>query len=62
MKQDKITLKHQITVYGGTIIVILIYMYIVSIFYAIYSLWSFIGAVLVAMVTLPILQGLIYPK
>ncbi len=61
-RKSKVTLKHQIITYGLTIIVLTIYLYILYLLHIPSSIWTILGAVVIAVVTLPIFQNLFYPK
>ncbi len=61
-KRNKVTLKHQIAAYGMTIIVLTVYLYILYLLRISSSIWTFLGAIVIAVIVLPISQGFIYPK
>lgn len=62
VKKSKVTLKHQIMAYGLTIIVLTVYFYILYVLRIDSSLWTFLGAIVIAVIVLPVLQNVIYPK
>lgn len=60
--KSKVTLKHQMVAYGLTIIVLTIYLYILYLLNIPSSIWTILGAIVIAVITLPIFQNLFYPK
>ena len=61
-KRSKVTLKHQIIAYGVTIIALTAYFYILYLLQVSSSIWTFLGAIVIAVIVLPISQNLVYPK
>jgi small neutral amino acid transporter SnatA (MarC family) len=60
--KSKLTLKHQIVAYGVTIIILTAYFYILYLLHISSSIWTILGAIVIAVIILPISQNLIYPK
>lgn len=60
--KSKVTLKHQILAYGLTIIILTVYLYILYLLHIPSSIWTILGAIVIAVIVLPISQNLIYPK
>ena len=61
-KASKVTLKYQIIAYGITIIALTAYFYILYLLQVSSSIWTFLGAIVIAVIVLPISQNLVYPK
>ncbi|MDO8870817.1 MAG: hypothetical protein Q7V10_08740 [Methanobacteriaceae archaeon] len=61
-KRSKVTLKYQIIAYGVIIIALTAYFYILYLLNISSSIWTFLGAIVIAVIVLPLVQGLIYPK
>lgn len=61
-KKSKVTLKHQIVAYGVTIIILTVYFYILYLLHISSSIWTILGAIVIAVIVLPLSQNLIYPK
>lgn len=61
-RTSKVTLKHQIVAYGITIIVLTAYLYVLYLLNISSSIWTILGAIVIAVIVLPISQNLVYPK
>jgi len=61
-KSSKVTLMHRIALYGLTIIILTIYLLILNFFNIASSIWTFLGAIIIAVVVFPVLRGFIYPE